>query len=242
MNKRNNQNLSDKEIEILNKEIVRLTSEHKRFAGRIFKFVWIIPAVLCSITVLVSNSPKIYILLVWIGIGLIIGIWIWLEDLIKITKNIKPIKKAIATNNRNDVDLILRDISPIMKKTTGKDLKEIEKLLNMPLPEYYKSTIINYPFPKGSFAEECLLPYYPDVIIENNEFSFLKNIKNTVLKPFCIGSDGGEEVYYIDLNSEKTNVFVYDFETGKSEIYVNSWAEYLRNVERILREIEEDEN
>jgi hypothetical protein len=242
MNKRSDQNLSDKEIGLLNKEVVRLTNEHKRYAKSAFKFGWIIPAILCGITILVSNVPKTYILLVWIGIGLILILSMWLENLIKTKKNVKYIKNAIATNNRDDVNKILRDISPVMVKTTKKDLDKIEKLFNIQLPDYYKSTILNYPFPKGSCAEEYLLPCYPNLIIENNEPSFLESIKIKETKPFCIGSDGGEEVYYIDLISEKTNVFVYNFERGKSEKYVHSWAEYLKDVDKTLKEIEEDKN
>ncbi len=188
---------------------------------------------------LVSNVAKTYVFLAWIEIGFILGIWIWIEILLKTTKYIKPIKKAISTNNRNDVNSILKRLSPVIKKTTREDIDKIEKLLGIVLPNYYKSTIMNYPFPKNSLADDCLLLYDPELIIKNNDSSFLEIIITPKIKPFCIGTDGGEEVYYIDLNCEETKVFAYSRETGKSEIYTTSLADYIKKIEEIIKEVEE---
>lgn len=241
MDNTNNRNLSEEEINLLNKEIKRATGKHKQFAKKILKFGWLIPLVLCGITMLSSNAAKVYISLAWIGIGFIVNIWIWMEDLLKTKKYINPIKEAILTNSRSDVNSILKELSPFVKKTTREDLEKIESLLGTILPNCYKQTIMNYPFPKNSLADDYFLPYDTELIIKNNESSFLKVIKTPEIKPFCIGNDGSEERYYLDLNCEETKVFVYSLETGKSEIYTTTWADYIKRVEEFIKETEEDE-
>lgn len=261
MNNTNNQNLSEEEINLLNKEIDRATNEHKQFTKLICKFSWIVSAVLYGLTMLVSNVPKTYILLFWIGFGLILCIWIWAENLLKIGRYIKSIKKAIATNNRADLDLILRDIyislaikerkdiekavvSPNYYKSTimnMNELEKIEKILKIKLPIFYKHTVLNYPFKKDSFADECLLPNDVNLVIKNNAGSFIKMIMKQDIMPFVIGCDGGEEVYYLNLNKETSEIFVSSCETNRSEVKFKSWDEYLKNIEKALKEIDEDE-
>ncbi len=120
------------------------------------------------------------------------------------------------------------------------DLKKIGNSIGITLPDYYKSTMLNYPFPKDSFADEFMLVNNPGAVIENNDKSLIEAIDKGV-KPFSIGSDGGEELYYVDLNKEKSEVFVYYLETQKSEIQSKTWNDYLEDIKKTLKEIEEDE-
>lgn len=117
------------------------------------------------------------------------------------------------------------------------DIKKIENSLKIKLPEFYKKTIQSYPFPKESFANEFLLPDEKNTIIENNDSTIIdkKNI-------FVVGSDGGEEYYYINLTKETSEVYLFDLEEKKSKVKSPNWDKYLNYISKTLKEIEEDEH
>ncbi|MCO4781747.1 MAG: SMI1/KNR4 family protein [Candidatus Cloacimonetes bacterium] len=103
-------------------------------------------------------------------------------------------------------------------------IEQIEDSLNINLPVFYKNTLLNYPFTLHSFSHEFMLVNDLEIILSYNQLDFLKIIN----KPNCfvIGSDGGEEYYYILLNDNDT-VYTYSLETKKSEIYSNNWTDYI---------------
>ena len=100
--------------------------------------------------------------------------------------------------------------------------------------------MLNYPFPKDSFADEFMLVNNPGAVIGNNDKALIETIDKGV-KPFFIGSDGGEKLYYVDLNTKKSEVFVYYLETQKSKMQSKTWNNYLEDIKKTLKEIEEDE-
>ncbi len=119
------------------------------------------------------------------------------------------------------------------------EVKYIEDSLGIKLPDYYKSTILQYPYPKDSFADEFLLPNNPDVVVENNNDCLIEDTKDAT--PFIIGNDGGEELYYINVKDKKSNIYVYYLEIKKSEVKSDTWPDYLREIDENLKEIEDDE-
>ena len=116
-------------------------------------------------------------------------------------------------------------------------LRHIEQTLKVVLPEYYRQTLLDYPFPADSFAAELTLPTEIDAILLNN----------TRFPPedqrFVVGSDGGEEVYFILPGESPERVYVHQLETSNdpSLVYAHSWAEFLRILTEQEAEIRQDE-
>jgi hypothetical protein len=89
---------------------------------------------------------------------------------------------------------------------TPSDLDRIEEVLGITLPEAYRATMGIYPFDSDSTASDCMLPNDAEWVINANrglDRHFLLHhgkgrwvpTKNHLL----IGTDGGEEYYYLDL-------------------------------------------
>jgi hypothetical protein len=121
---------------------------------------------------------------------------------------------------------------------TESDISKIESTLNVSLPEFYRTSMLSYPFLVDSFAAEFLLQNDPEPILECNQHP---GDYPGISKPFVIGGDGGEELYFIDLAADSSQVFTFDMETGKHIAKARDWAEYLSQIESDLNEIEEDE-
>ncbi len=118
------------------------------------------------------------------------------------------------------------------------DIRKIESALNVTLSEFYRATMLAYPFPANSFANEFLLPNDPNPILEHNQHS---SVYPGIGKQFVIGSDGGEEMYFIDLAADSSQVFTFDMETGKHTPKATDWTKYLKQIEADLKEIKGDE-
>ncbi|CAB5081818.1 hypothetical protein D3OALGA1CA_265 [Olavius algarvensis associated proteobacterium Delta 3] len=225
-----NKHLSRQEIELLTTEEIRLNQAHTSYCKSIWLYAWIAPLILCMITMLASNIDKLHIAFVWIGIGVVMNIGLCIENRLSTKKQTAHIKKAIAENSRSGVEFLLRDSSAGIEKITMEDIENIESQLKIVLPEFFKSTLTCYPFPKGSIAEEFLLPHSPSLIISNNGPSLTQHIDVACENPFFVGGDGGEELYYIDLNSSTGEVFVYSMETKTSQVHSESWRAYLDHI------------
>jgi hypothetical protein len=120
---------------------------------------------------------------------------------------------------------------------TEADFRKIESTLNVSLPEFYRTTMLSYPFPVDSFAEEFLLPNDPEPVLEYNQHPCEYEETGA---PFVIGSDGGEEIYFIDLAVDSSQVFTYEMETGKHVEKATDWTEYLGQIESNLKEIDDE--
>ena len=118
------------------------------------------------------------------------------------------------------------------------EIKKIEASLGFSLPEFYKSTMLIYPFPTDSFADEFLLPNNSLTIIEYNQ----PPCEHTDIgQPFVLGSDGGEELYFIDVSSGLSQVFVFDIETGEHNLKAKNWQDYLSIIEADSKNIAQEE-
>jgi hypothetical protein len=235
-----NTHLSQQEIELLTTEEIRLNQVHSSYCKSIWLYAWIAPLILCIITMLASHIDKLHIAFVWVGIGIVMNIGLCIENRLSTKKQTAPIKQALAENNRTGVEFLLRNLSAGIEKITMEDIEYIESQLKIVLPEFFKSTLTRYPFPKGSIAEEFLLPHYPGVIISNNDPSLTQQIPVACENPFFVGGDGGEELYFIDLNSSTGEVFVYSMETKTSQVYAESWRAYLDRISGSISAMEND--
>ena len=122
---------------------------------------------------------------------------------------------------------------------TEADLGQIEARLGFPLPAAFRSTALNYPFSPDSFADEFMLPSQPSDFIDMNQAGVsLAGIG----RPFFVGSDGGEERYLVDASKAESPVYVYELETKRHRVLVDSWASYLDHIRDALAEIAADED
>jgi hypothetical protein len=60
-------------------------------------------------------------------------------------------------------------------------------------------------------------------------------------RPFFVGSDGGEEWYFVEASKPESAVYVYELETGRHRVLVGSWAAYLDHIRETHAEIAVDE-
>jgi hypothetical protein len=98
--------------------------------------------------------------------------------------------------------------------------------------------MLAYPFPLDSFADECLLPNDAERVIGlNRDAPTVRGIAH----PFFIGDDGGEELYFVDLNTPDSPVYVFDLETGRHSVKATNWPTYLAQVHSDLADIEKDQ-
>ena len=117
------------------------------------------------------------------------------------------------------------------------DIQKIEQALHKQLPSLYRKSLVEYPFPKDSFADEFMLPNDPNLVIEQN--AMLPHADNII----AVGSDGGEQIYFLQLNEdEDTGVSIYDLENPSKKMKLtSSWDAYLKHIQNTLNEIAEDE-
>lgn len=117
------------------------------------------------------------------------------------------------------------------------DISKIEEALDISLPSFYRKTMLNYPFKEDSFGEEFLLANNSRYIININSVEAVRPLNDI----FYIGTDGGECQYFIRLGEEGGKVYEYSVESDEYEEYSTDWRSYLVDIERVHREIEEDE-
>ena len=67
------------------------------------------------------------------------------------------------------------------------DIRSIETALEGAVPVRYRETMLQYPFPAGSFADEFMLPDQPSAVIELNTEA---SVRPGVSRCFIVGSDG----------------------------------------------------
>ena len=116
------------------------------------------------------------------------------------------------------------------------DIKHIEKELGIKLPEFYVSTMLNYPFSDESWGAEFSLCNNPKHVID------LNGVFDKQDECFSIGSDGGEFYYFIKLNADD-KVYIFDLEGSDSHktVEAKSWNEYLTQIENIHEQFRQEE-
>jgi len=120
---------------------------------------------------------------------------------------------------------------------TAKDLAEIDSAVGGALPEIYRVTMLAYPFPAESFGDEFMLPNRAPAIIELNTSGVTPA---GFARVFFVGSDGGEERYFIDPGAAASPVFAFELETGRHRPFADSWDAYLAAIREVHAEIDQD--
>lgn len=120
---------------------------------------------------------------------------------------------------------------------TDNDLDRIERELGIRLPVDYREIMRAYPFGPGTHAAEFGLPDDADGLITANRGPGPHGFAGY----FRIGSDGGEEEYYIDLHRIRSPVYRYALETSERTIVSDDLNQYVQRCMAIEAEIEEDE-
>ena len=117
---------------------------------------------------------------------------------------------------------------------TEKELQNIEERVGFSVPAYYRETMINYPFSTDSFTEQFMLPNDPREVF-GLEGIVLSSAE--IEKGLCIGSDGGEGLYFIDAAKEDPVVYVYERETCEHRRFMPTWTAYIEYLAREEAEI-----
>jgi hypothetical protein len=131
---------------------------------------------------------------------------------------------------------------------TQQDLSRIERALNLRLPRGYRELMLHYPFPPDSCAADCLLPDNPDTLIEHNRGPDPHHLFGDRPGPgpppgnyFMIGSDCGEEWYYIDISRDQSPVFKLDLECKTLTVEAANLTEYVAQCWATEAEVRQDE-
>ncbi|MGH9884262.1 MAG: SMI1/KNR4 family protein [bacterium] len=122
---------------------------------------------------------------------------------------------------------------------TENELDEIAQRLGFALPGAYRATLLAYPFPPDSFGDDCMLPNRPADVIDLNAAAL--PVPSNVHQAFFVGSDGGEETYFLDTARFDSPVYVFELETGQSRVLAPSWEAYLQHIRETHAEIAVDE-
>ncbi|MBK7670723.1 MAG: SMI1/KNR4 family protein [bacterium] len=112
---------------------------------------------------------------------------------------------------------------------TESDLQTIEERLSITLPGAYRATMLHYSLPPESFGTEAMLPDTVEAILDLNMDDMAMN---GVLSPFFIGSDLGEECYFLDASRADSPVYVYQLETGKHQVLDATMEQYVDRIRR----------
>jgi hypothetical protein len=116
---------------------------------------------------------------------------------------------------------------------TEKELNGIQSEFNVVLPSAYRNAMLNYPFPKGSWADDCAMPNNAGEVMGMNHLAQTIEIQS-LSHHLQIGSDGSESWYFIDLRNDSCPVYTYELETKKVTLEApdfESWLEQLREVD-----------
>ena len=121
---------------------------------------------------------------------------------------------------------------------TTADLDRIEAELSVSLPAAYRTVMLDHPLPPDSFGAEFMLPDDAETLIELNRAGV---VLDGVAAPFFIGSDGGEEWYFVDLSAPASGVFMHRLETGGHERLDADLDGYLARIRAMEAEMAAEE-
>ena len=114
------------------------------------------------------------------------------------------------------------------------ELGQIEAAIGCAVPQYYRDTMLAYPFPEDSFAAEVLLSNTAQQIMKINPT--LRKV-GQVEKAFLTGSDEtGEISYYLDASNSTPTVF----RMGRIENSTIDWDAHLNELKTCSEQIEEE--
>ncbi len=122
---------------------------------------------------------------------------------------------------------------------TEREISQVETAVGFPLPECYRTTMLAYPFPPHSAAADgYMLPDDPEAVISLNNGGAKPR---GIVRPFFVGNDLGEEIYFLDAMRADSPVYVYELETKQHRVLADSWGAYLAHITKVDVEIAADE-
>jgi cell wall assembly regulator SMI1 len=118
------------------------------------------------------------------------------------------------------------------------EFDRIEREMGITLPDDYRETMIHYPFPPDSSpAINDLCNNASELISWNKDGSSL-DIEEAS-EYFMIGTDGSEELYFIDVRLQRSSVYVYCIDTDTFSVVAASLAEWVNMISEMEQEAEE---
>lgn len=124
---------------------------------------------------------------------------------------------------------------------TKLDFTEIEKKLNINLPNHYKTFMLKYPNEfnelgsPNSTVSYLYLINNSDRLIELNKMVNCFSSEGYYQHMLVIGEDGGGDFFFISLiNESTTSVFANNHETGELEAIGSDLNEYSNYIRRIF--------
>ena len=118
------------------------------------------------------------------------------------------------------------------------EIVRVTSALSVQLPDYYRTTLVSYPFSGRADIEQAELVHDPDLLISLNRDHPAAEGNKAI---FVIGTDQSEESYYIKTNEPGSTVYCFQLETGKHLPIAPSWDEYLARCQSQIEEAEVDE-
>ena len=120
---------------------------------------------------------------------------------------------------------------------TSEELKKVEEKTGFPLPDYYKSTMLAYPFTEDEFTTPYFLPNAPKTLVKlNSKPAPIEGINRI----FFIGAYPDIESYFVDASPAASPVYALDFKTKKHSVKAGTWSEYLELIQQEMKEVQEE--
>ena len=132
-----------------------------------------------------------------------------------------------------------RSVGRAIVVMTEGEISRVAAAVGFPLPEGYRTTMLAYPFsPQSVAADGYMLPNDPEAVISLNNGGAQPS---GIARPFFVGNDLGEEMFFLDALKVDSPVYVYELETKKHRILADSWDAYLAHMRELDVEIAADE-
>jgi hypothetical protein len=114
------------------------------------------------------------------------------------------------------------------------ELTQIESSLSFSLPNYYRETMLAYPFTGRMDIEQAELLNSSELLLAVNHLR-LPEMSEPI---WIVGTDQSELTYYIKLGTADSAVYSFDLELRKHRRLFGTWSEYLLYCSTLLEEAE----
>lgn len=125
---------------------------------------------------------------------------------------------------------------------TETDLDRIEAALRVRLPPEYRATLLDYPLPPDPDSSGLwLVDDATDVIESTRHFRVSPPASGNWSDNYLyLGSDGGEEAYFLDLGRTPATVLTYEHETGRLRSEAPDLATWIQTLRVAFTEVQDD--
>ena len=148
-------------------------------------------------------------------------------------------QEAIEKNDNSEVIFILNGVSPHLLDIRKANIKSVENRLGRPFPDFYKNTMLEFPFPGKSVVNRLLLLDFHEMV-EKELPDYLYRVRDQGYEPFFIGKDFDDTLFFLDLANYSDKVYSFDRKTGGIKVFTKTWDEYLRKINELMQNIEKE--